>query len=1436
MRKSLRLAVAGFLLTTGATTASLVTTHARADEVTTAQDQARTGWDPNEPGLSPATLTSGGFGKLFATQLTGQIYAQPLVIGSQVVVTTEENNVYGLNAQTGAINWQLSLGPSWPSSAMGCTDMTPSIGSTSTPVYDPSTGEVYLTAVVNDGSSLYQPHIYLVAVNAQTGQKDWQIPVQGAPANDPSRPFDPLTERQRASLLLMNGTVYMGFGSYCDIAPYTGYVAGVTVSPTTGSTHKLTMWTDEAGLTDDQSGIWMTGSGLMSDGSGRIFVTTGNGVSPPPSTGTGTTSPSELGDSVVRLGVQSDGTLAAQDFFSPVNAPTLDTEDQDFGSGGPVALPFGTTTYPHLLVQAGKDGRIFLLDSDSLGGRGTTTDRPVSMSGPYRAQFGRPAAFAGAGGADYLYYSGVGDYLRALKFTVPPTTGTDPAKPVFTDVANSATPFSYTSGSPVVTSNSADPASAVVWEVDSAGASSTLDAFAAVPAAGAAHLTQLWSAPIGTGAKFSTPATDSGRVYVGTNDGKVYGFGSPDAAPLTGTSQPATTPVDTPVTFPVTLTAKTAVTVTGVSTTSPAATNPFKASLPNGGTPSLSAGQTLTVDVTFTPATAGGVTGSLQVATDTPNFAAVSIPLAADATETGLFATPSSLAFGTVPAGNSVTLPATILNGGTSAETITGTTGPSAPFTITGMPATLAAGASATVEVTYKPTAAQADSGSVTITGSAGPAATVSLSGTGVTGQGTLSAAPASVSFGTVPLGQRSEQVIQVTNTGNLPMTITGFSAPGAPFGTPDPVTTGITLDPGYDLTIPVTFTPQSETAASASYALIASDKRNAPQTLTVTVSGTGAAPASGVAVPEPGGGWTLNGSAQMTGGTNLTSSVLRLTTAAKGQAGSAVYYQPVASGGLHARFTAHLGGGTGADGMTFAMLDASSASPRALGGAGGGLGFAGLPGVAVVLDTFPGNFAGIATGTSASGLVFAAKSTAVPNLRAGSHVVDVSVSGGKIMVAVDGTQYLSAAVTVPAQVLPAFTGATGGLTDVHDVSAVSLSAAGTGSSAATALPQPGGGWSYNGSAVMAGSDTLLTKAVAGQDGSVVYPVPVLTSGLHAEFTMRIGGGTGADGMTFALLNPASAATARGSGGSELGFGGLSGVAVAFDTSQVTGYPSSNFAGIATGVVKAGELRFSKTVTGIGQLRAGTHDVVVSVTGNVLVVDLDGAQILQQQVALSPSAVLAFTGSDGLGSDQHAISDVAISAGSFAQPPPGAPGWTVTGSAAEVAGSLVLTPAAKAQHGSAFYDSAVPSAGLTATFAATIGGGTGADGMTFAMLDASKAGPGSIGTDGGGLGFAGLPGVAVTLDTYPGNSVGIASSTAGGAMSLLASTIHVPALRATTTVRVTVSASGVITVWINGTQVLSHAAPVPASVLTGFTAGTGSLDDRHAVSNVLVTP
>src|SRR5882757_8936981 len=158
--------LAGVLLLAAALTTPGV---AAADETTASVDTLRTGWDQNEPGLGPSSVSAADFGQLFSTAVNGQVYAQPIVVGGTVITATENNWIYGMNAATGAITWSRSVGSAWPASAIGCGDLVPNIGITSTPVYDPATNAVFFMAKVNDGPDANHPHFYLHSINPATG-------------------------------------------------------------------------------------------------------------------------------------------------------------------------------------------------------------------------------------------------------------------------------------------------------------------------------------------------------------------------------------------------------------------------------------------------------------------------------------------------------------------------------------------------------------------------------------------------------------------------------------------------------------------------------------------------------------------------------------------------------------------------------------------------------------------------------------------------------------------------------------------------------------------------------------------------------------------------------------------------------------------------------------------------------------------------------------------------------------------------------------------------------------------------------------------------------------------------------------------------------------------------------------------------------------------
>jgi hypothetical protein len=1197
-------------------------TRAHADIVTVSSDNQRTGWDPNESALSSGTVTGSDFGQLFSTALTGQIYAQPLVVGSTVIVGTEENYVYGLNSETGAIQWSAYLGPSWPASTIGCGDLVPDIGITSTPVYDPSSGYIYLTAKVNDGASAAAPHYYLYALNATTGavRTGWPVAIGGSPSNDPTNTFDTEDEMQRPGLLLQNGSIYLAFGGHCDHKPYRGYVVGVNTS--TQSQH---MWTTEAGSNASGAGIWQSGGGIVSDGSSGLFIATGNGVTPP--VGAGTSPPTTLSESVVHLAVASDGTISASDFFAPADAATLDANDQDLASGGPVALPdaeFGTSTYPHLLVSIGKEGRLFLLNRDSLGGRGQGTNGGDLILGQTTLSgvWGHPAVWGGDGG--YVYVDESKGHLVALSYGL---TGT--GKPALHTAGNSQETFGYTSGSPVVTSSGTTSGSALVWIVQSAdatGADGQLMVYNAVPSSGVMTLLRSW--PLGNVSKFSVPATDNGRVYVGTRDGNLIAYGAPTTQALQGTAVSlGQVSVGSTGSATATLTASKTVTVSAVSAAAPFSTGTSTPTLPV----TLTAGQTISVPVSYSPTTWGANTGALSLTTDSGT---INVGLSGTGTQPGLGAAPTSLDWGTMAVGSSETLTVGVTNTGTSTETFTGVAGPSSPFAASGLPNvgdTLAAGVSDTISVTYTPTVAESDSSSIVLTSDQG-SVTIPLTGIAINSDPQVTISPTSLSFGNVAVGQSATQTFTVSNTGNINLTVTKAAPPTAPFGAVNPIPEGQQLAPGESYTVSATFAPTGVANYSGTYEITTDTGQGA---MDITMTGSGVRSTSGTAITPPGGGWTVNGAAT-TSGTNLV-----LTKLNTSKAGDAVYGTAVPSSGLSASFTAQLNGGTGGTGLTFSLLDATKSTATSIGGNSGGMGFSGLSGVSVVLSTYQqsgapsNNFVGIATGGSGGTLTYLATSTNIGALRTGTHTVTVqATSGGQLDVSVDGVLVLSPTVTLPANVLPAFTAATGSTTDYHIVSGISVTANGS------ALPVPGGGWSYNGSSTMSGNGSLLTPATSNQAGTVIDPTAISAANFEAGFTSVIGSGSGGDGVTLSLLDASSVtATSVGNHGNGVGATGLAGIYVILNT--YTGGKVASSVSIGTNPTSGTAPKLLYTTTSVPSL-LGTHQVWVTVYNGVLTVAVDGTQVLQGAVTLPTSVLPAFTGGTGATTDAQSVNSVTM--------------------------------------------------------------------------------------------------------------------------------------------------------------------------------------------------
>jgi hypothetical protein len=1333
---------------------------AAASEPTNSGDNLRDGWYPEQSSLTPQLVSGGSFGQLWSKAVEGSVYAQPLLSNGTLLVATENNRVYGLDPVTGASRWPatLNLGTPWNPGDIGCGDLTPSIGVTATPVIDPTTNTAYLTHKTYASGTSGTARWYMDAVEMATGKEKSGFPVQlsGAAQNQPGMTFQPTTQLQRPGLLLMNGVVYAAFGSHCDKPPWQGWVFGVSTAAQVKA-----RWVSLS--SGSGAGIWQSGAGLTSDRSGSLFVATGNGGAPS-SAIPGSSPPSNLGESIVRLAVQSDGSLKAVDFFAPFDASSLDSWDADFASGGVTGLNeqfFGTPTVPHLAVAVGKSGYVYLLNRDNLGGiqQGPgTSDKVVQRIGPYGGVWSRPGVWPGDGGWVYIPTasggttgSGTSGFLRVYQYG---TSGT--GQPTLSLQATSSDSFGFSSGAPVITSSGTTSGSALVWMVwapNGSGAGAQLRAYDPVPVSGRPVLR--WSAPVGTSSKFSVPGVGAGRVYVGTRDGHVLGFGAPVTQPLTGpsTSFPTTT-IGNSSQATLTLTANSTLTLNALSSSS----SQFVVGTPSIPLPAhLTAGQTIQVPLTFTPTQTGLVGGTLSAETTAGNtsFAMSGNGQTATALLTG---TPKVVSFGGTAVGGHLSGAATFSNVGGAPLTINAVKLPAAPFGASGVPevgSTIPAGGSVTVNLSFEPTATGNYSDQIALETTGG---NVAIGVTGSAGTpGVLKITPEGSEFGSLAVGGAgATRSFTVTNTGGTNVTITKSKPPsGGAFAATSTLAEGTSILPGETLTETVSFTPTAPGYASAVWALNGDDTTGLHE---LKFTGTGT-------VPAPGSAWSHNGTATITAG------AVRTTAATTYAAGSSFFTTPLDSHHLTIEFDQTIGSGTGADGQTLTFADASKATSASLGYRGGGLGFSGIPGIAVAFDTYKtsanpsNNFVGVTNGPGTAADLMHWLFTASPavSLRA-KHHVKIDELAGAITVWVDGTQVLSGTAAVPARVLLGFTGGTGGLTDVHEAANVVI----------TGEPAPGG-----------------EPPPASLKISTAVSAPAGSSQAATKFTY--GGSCPSSFTTSALGNGESA---------------------------------------------------TPTLTGaVGGASCSVSETAPSGTGWTATASVNGGASVALTAAGGQLAVPAFALAGGVNTVQFTNTYTPSTASLI--PDPSAGGWQLNGSAVLEAPSLVLTGAVSNQAGSAFWPQQLDPRNLIYEFDISIGGGTGADGLALVFADATKgATPTSLGEPGGGLGFGGIPGIAQAFDTFknsanPSNNfVGISNgkgTTAGTLHWLGTATIAAPLRNTVHHIKLS-TASGAIALWIDGTKAGSLAVTLPTKAYVGFSGGTGTMNDSHSISHLVVHP
>jgi outer membrane protein assembly factor BamB len=417
---------------------------AQAQSVLTHHNQQNRSGRYTVPGLTEAAAGGVHPDSAFTAAVSGNVYAQPLYwqpAGAKtglLIVATESNLIYALNADTGAQVWKTQLATPVPSGTLPCGDIQPE-GVTGTPVIDPASGTLYLDASTLQSGNLPRHMIYALSLSNGAVRANWPLNVDTAMATRHAT-FSSEIQGQRSALQFFKGKLYITYaGRSGDCGNYRGVVIEVTPSaaPTISSD-----WETRA----LRGGIWSQG-GVTSD-TISLFVTTGN-----------TSGATDWGDgeAVIRLLPGLAHSSKAKDYFSPANWKTLDNEDADLG--GTAAVPFTVPTSSGTegrLLGLGKDGRAYLLNSANLAGIGhamksiqVSNSRIITAPAVYEAPSGTFVAFTNLAG---LQANCSGTSLTALKVT------SDASKPISTAWCQ---PLNG-SGAPIVTTTNG-AANPIFW-------------------------------------------------------------------------------------------------------------------------------------------------------------------------------------------------------------------------------------------------------------------------------------------------------------------------------------------------------------------------------------------------------------------------------------------------------------------------------------------------------------------------------------------------------------------------------------------------------------------------------------------------------------------------------------------------------------------------------------------------------------------------------------------------------------------------------------------------------------------------------------------------------------------------------------------------------------------------------------------------------------
>jgi hypothetical protein len=439
----------------------------------------------------------------FAGAVTGPVRAQPLWVedgpgGNEAfIVATDSNHVTAIGA-TGATVWDRSYGPPVPLGHLPCGNIDP-LGITGTPYIDVSSRTIYFDEMTSPDSNVTLKHmVYAISLDDGSVKPAWPVDVNATVAG-----FDSAHQNERGALQLVNGILYVPYGGHdgdCD--PYFGWVVGFPIANPTAPKAWHT--------TATRGGIWGPGS-LPTDGT-SIFPVTGN------TTGTSTWG---QGEAVLRLAAGPTYSGATADYYTPSNWQSLDTSDLDLGGANDILLDMPGAPRPHLVIAPGKDGNLYILDRDNLGGIGGELSKTNVSNGQLNGAGATYTTSKGTYVALHSTASGVGcPDGNVGNLIVVRISATNPPTPTVVWCAADGT-----LGSPMVTTTDGT-SNAIVWDTDCAGNAS---------APGPWHL---WAFDGDTGAKlfdgtntvmatsmsyFNTPIDAKGRIAA-VSDSQLYVF------------------------------------------------------------------------------------------------------------------------------------------------------------------------------------------------------------------------------------------------------------------------------------------------------------------------------------------------------------------------------------------------------------------------------------------------------------------------------------------------------------------------------------------------------------------------------------------------------------------------------------------------------------------------------------------------------------------------------------------------------------------------------------------------------------------------------------------------------------------------------------------------------------------------------------------------